>query len=148
MSETIEILLPKPAAEKLFGLRTQPGNRHVVENLEKQLATLGVSGARFAMAPPVLLTVAGGAYDLIVKELRVQIAVIGGRLDHLAEGETDDAEAAVFVSALTAHRLQLERREEAVISRAAAEGIVVERRPDADAMAVLGLVEFEQAAAA
>jgi hypothetical protein len=147
MSETIEVFLPRPAAEKLFALQSKPDDKPLVLNIEQRLAKVAHSGGRFAMAPPAAVSV-GGAPLLQVGELRADIAIIARRLDHLVdEGETLDPETYVLFNALAAHRLTLEREEEAVILQAAAEGIVIDRRPDADPRAVLGLVEIEQAEA-
>ncbi|MGO7210258.1 hypothetical protein ACCS75_04030 [Rhizobium ruizarguesonis] len=148
MSETIEVFLPRPAAEKLFDLRSTPGDLPLVLNIEARLASVTHSGGHFAMAPPAAVSV-GGAPLLQVGELRADIAIIARRLDYLVDegGETLDPETHVLFKALAAHRLTLEREEEAVILQAAADGIVIDRRPDADPRAVLGLVEIEQAEA-
>jgi len=67
-----------------------------------------------------------------------------------ANGLGDD-ERASRIGALDEERLALERQEEALIERAEAEGVLIERRPDADPRAALMIevveVEHERVAA-
>ncbi|MBY3347298.1 hypothetical protein [Rhizobium laguerreae] len=146
----VTVCLPPTAADKLATLKGDPSCRALVENLKNWLASVAASGAAFASAPPSFLTVSNGGADPspALHEFRASIRILTGRLNDLIGCEdVQEPDRDVMIDALAAHRLTLEREEEAVILQAAADGIVIDRRPDADPRAVLGLVEVEQAEA-
>jgi hypothetical protein len=146
----ITVHLPRSAAAKLAELEATPGSEILVADLKNWLAMAGGSGARLAAAPPVCLTVAGGA-DLLLRidALRRSIEKLTGSINTMLGLATDvhallDLDDHPAFDALVAHRLFLERQEEALICAAIASGLVVARRPNADPRAVLEIMEFDE----
>lgn len=97
-------------------------------------ATTGASGATHILGDagaPVLVWL---IRDLLVGEVELQIEATD------FTGALTDAERDDRFAELAARRLEIERREEALVELAEAEGRIVQRRPDLDPRAFLGVI--------
>jgi hypothetical protein len=127
---------PLPLADQ-----KQLAEDYVVRLMQAAQPTVNVVGDRLrvgyrgdmAAAEDVLALIAWATPDALLRALERQLAAAPMRTDALPAKERQER-----VSQLTHSLLQLERREEALVSMAASEGIEILRRPDADPCAVLG----------
>lgn len=146
----VTIHLPRQSAAKLAELGATSGSALLRSRVEHWLATIGASGCHFAPAPPVGIFVAGGAGLLSrIDAIRSSVERLTASINSMVAMATDihallDLDDNAAFDAMVAHRLNLERQEEALVSVALATGLRVDRRPDADPRAVLELTDMDE----